>query len=402
MRVFTEALHVEGEDQSTTCVLDIIAESINDGFRTILRWGENENTEAERSPIPAHIFQHAYLTPKQGGIGLLDVQNVLYTAQIASLLECGKGVQSIYDEACCCSSSSSSPPSPRAEGEAEEALGEGTIVQRLRKEAVSIYQQLQSRPELSTVPILGMEEEVPSEIAVILKEETEWDQIDDLVADWGKVQHRLNQILKKKRLQSFISQHIFSDPVRVTRIFSAGVQGEALILTIPAWPELQMSGNLFVHALRLRFGLPLFGLHEMRCFCTRGGAQIDTYGYHLCNVCNLQGNGRHYNHDMFKSTIMKCLAACGFNLKVESSDTLRLHDPFTQQRTDILITNFSPGQTADLDVSITDSLRLFEGTSSRKLRVTPNAATADVERRKKSFIQSRHRAFWQQILSHCH
>jgi len=359
---------------------------------------------------------------EQGGAGILHASSALASAQIASILECGEDVAKIYVIGRFCGWNQ-----PPVEGEdsqeatasldyfkanfVDAAVQAGVdLLRRFQTEAEWLYNHLQQGftvhegfyeqrnlqlAKTTAKQAAAAATKIPSNI---LGEEPDWPSLDRLKEERLKVQHLLRKSIKVALRRDFIFNYVLLEPHHVGRLHSASDEGEALFSTIPAWSSLRFpaDGNCYRLATSMRFGLALPGLAAAPCQCHSGNLTIDPYGYHLFSACNLKGTGKTYRHDVFKREVAELLSSVGYHVTFESGDTIKLSQANSRQRTDILILNYEPGKTADIDVSIADSRKLFFGSNGSHKpslkNLTPDAAALIAEKNKNDeyldFIQA--------------
>jgi len=248
----------------------------------------------DQQELSEDAFDQILLGPKQGGLGALDVKATFFTAQVASMIECEPEIKKILgfalnliprhtrrpgrgDDASSNEDifreSSLPPEEEEADYDEEEAVHDNRedeqeyedepgarCIAKLHNETATLYHELQ---ETFSVPAFTTSmDEISKELWTLLEEDFQWPALETLLLQdedgnsTGKVQHKLNLIVKKLRMKQFIAKNVDNDPRHIARMLSSSDEGEALITTIPAYPDLRFpaDGAIYVHALRTRLG----------------------------------------------------------------------------------------------------------------------------------------------------
>jgi len=268
-------------------------------------------------------WEQAYLSPRQGGIGVIEVKRQLIISRLAAMIDCRNEVFKVVEEAI------------KTKEEIERIKENYNIeIQGLHERYRQMIEKLNNKEDTTIPSLQSLFEEGPY-----------------------KTQRKLTQVYSDESRNKLIREHVIDK----RRIEGSSKEGAYLITGLPFKKDIEMSDTVFETAIQLRLGTNIGIIPAAdRCICSQNRHEMDRKGKHI-NRCPI--GGRQQAHNILKGAVTNSLCNMGYRIKQESSEGLRWIDPNSRERTDITIPNtLYKGEIValELDVSISSHLA-YEG-----------------------------------------
>jgi hypothetical protein len=189
----------------------------------------------------------------------------------------------------------------------------------------------------------------------------------------------------QETISSDIADQVYIENLRVqttewgVRLLTGAKEGAAVFQAVPKWESHSIPSDDFLDIVNNTLGLALSFLgEELPCRCGRG--IIDRQGRHIQVTCPL-GNAKQVRHNSVVAVWVAMLRFAGFHVTLESSNSLRIVNPQTNERTDFTIHNWPNVTAHEFDVCITDARSVAHSQTPKPLV----AATTNEDRKIKHY-----------------
>jgi hypothetical protein len=172
----------------------------------------------------------------------------------------------------------------------------------------------------------------------------------------NKLQAKLTIKIHEETLKSIYSSWSTAD---INRLHSCSREGGIIITASPAYEDNRISLQfIFRERLLMRLGLPYYEIPTGYCHCNKNiKILVDREGYHLSAVCP-KGGERQAKHNAILCVVSQMCTHAGLTNRREDSEVLKLIDIDTKERIDLVVDNFLPGISLNIDVAVCDPRQL--------------------------------------------